>query len=189
MLYRRQSWAGRLSSLRSSWMTCLLNSTLKLLWFLMARSFLPSIIGHLTLPNLPNLKCPVSGVHSSFNQCKYHWSFMCSLTFATTLFLSAGLSERDDKTEESIRYFDNGYGLWGFNGKRYINKYLSCDLQQYYRQVDKLFYLWFFTRLFIPNSHYPPVQSDSPSRWTLFTTTRIVSEFIPQHPPTMRTPF
>jgi hypothetical protein len=30
----------------------------------MARSFLPSIIGHLTLPNLPNLKCPVSGVHS-----------------------------------------------------------------------------------------------------------------------------
>jgi hypothetical protein len=31
----------------------------------MARSFLPSIIGHLTLPNLPNLKCPVSGVHSN----------------------------------------------------------------------------------------------------------------------------
>ena len=45
-------------------MTCLLNSTLKLLWFLMARSFLPSIIGHLTLPNLPNPLCPVSGVHS-----------------------------------------------------------------------------------------------------------------------------
>src|SRR3990172_8473502 len=32
----------------------------------MARSFLPPIIGHLTLPNLPNLKCPVSGVHSTW---------------------------------------------------------------------------------------------------------------------------
>jgi hypothetical protein len=31
----------------------------------MARSFLPSIIGHLTSPNLPTLKCPVSGVHSN----------------------------------------------------------------------------------------------------------------------------
>ena len=34
----------------------------------MARSFLPSIIGHPTLPNLPNLKCPVLGVHSTINQ-------------------------------------------------------------------------------------------------------------------------
>ena len=31
----------------------------------MARVLSAPIIGHLTLPNLPNLKCPVSGVHSS----------------------------------------------------------------------------------------------------------------------------
>jgi hypothetical protein len=30
----------------------------------MAGPFLALIIGHSTLPNLPNLKCPVSGVHS-----------------------------------------------------------------------------------------------------------------------------
>ena len=32
----------------------------------MAKSFLSFIIGYLTLPNLPNPKCPVSGVHSTF---------------------------------------------------------------------------------------------------------------------------
>jgi hypothetical protein len=40
-----------------------LNSWLKVRWFLIARPFL---LHHYTgtLPNLPNLKCPVSGVHS-----------------------------------------------------------------------------------------------------------------------------
>jgi len=42
-----------------------LNSRLKLLWFLMAGSFLSSIIGYSTLPNLPNPLCLVSGVHST----------------------------------------------------------------------------------------------------------------------------
>jgi hypothetical protein len=68
MLCLRQSWAGLLSQLSNSWTTCLLNSRLKLLWFLMAVPFLALIIGYPTLPNPPNLKCPVSGVHSTLYQ-------------------------------------------------------------------------------------------------------------------------